>query len=77
MCLILLYSLKCILKSFSKTSSIFKLITNGMLIYSLLKTYSKIIKVFVFNGISMTSLHIKIDLVLNHNFSLDDMFYKF
>ena len=69
MCLILLYSFKCILKSFSKTSSIFKLITNGMLIYSLLKTYSKIIKVFVFNGISITALYIKTYLVLNHSFS--------
>ena len=34
---------KCILKSFSKTLSIFKLIINGILIYSLLKTYSKMI----------------------------------
>ena len=69
MCLILLYSFKCILKFVSKTSSIFKLTTNGMLIYSLLKTYSKIIKVFVFNGISITALYIKIYLALNHSFS--------
>ena len=35
------------------------------------------IEVFAFNGILMTVLYIKIDLALNHNFSLDNTFYKF
>ena len=43
-CLILLCFFKCILKSFSKTSSIFKLMTNGILIYSASKIYSKMIQ---------------------------------
>ena len=44
--------------------------------YSASKIYSKMIKVFVFNGILITALYIKIDLALNHNFSLDNSFYK-
>ena len=43
-CLTLLCLFKCILKSFSKTLSIFKLIIKGMLIYSASKIYSKMIK---------------------------------
>ena len=66
---ILLYFFKCILKSFSKILSIFKLITNGMSMYSLLKIYSKMIKVFFFNGILITALYIKNRSVLDHNFS--------
>ena len=75
-CLILLCFFKRILKSFSKTLSIFKLITNGISMYSASKIYSKMIKVFAFNGILITALYIKIDLALNHNFSLDNSFYK-
>ena len=58
-CLILLYSFKFMLSSFSKILSIFILITNAMLMYSLLKIYSKMIKEFFFNGISITALYIK------------------
>ena len=56
------------IKIFFKTSSIFKLITNGISMYSASKIYSKMIKVFTFNGISITALYIKIYLALNHNF---------
>ena len=57
--LTLLYFFNCILKSFSKTSSILELIIKGILMYSASKIYSKMIKVFVFNGISITVLYIK------------------
>ena len=66
--LISLYSFKFTSKSFSKTSSIFKSITNGISKYSPLKIYSKMIKVFAFNGISITALYIKNRSLLNHNF---------
>ena len=58
-CLTLLCFFKCILKSFSKTLSIFKLITNGMSIYSASKIYSKMIKVFFFKGILIIASYIK------------------
>ena len=57
--LILFCFFKCILKSFSKTSSILKLMTNGMSIYSDSKIYSKMIKLFAFNEILITALYIK------------------